>query len=437
LNGCIPPDLLRTLASERNVDLSSNHYFYNDAADDDAQRSTQHNHNNNNHNTATISNTHNKHVRPKRSLHDCFDIFAELPRIVNDLTALEQITYSALQQFADHHTIYLELRSTPKRLLYHYQNSNTSFKCTKREYVETIIRVIKQFEQSDQRRYDQEVIQKKDLPRLPLTCRLIISIDRSQSIQEATENIELAISLKQHQQQQDDDDDDSSYIVGVDFGGNPMKQDFGMFQYLFQRARDAGLKVTIHCAEIECNIPNSKEYKETQTILQFRPDRIGHAVLLPPDLLQQLRELHIPVESCPTSNVLTLDMHCRCPTDLVVTSTTRTLTSTTDEFCNDDWIIHALRQHHTAIRHWIETKHPIVICTDDPGIFDTTISQEIHIVQQAYVLDASDIISFIENAITYSFCSVTTKSRIKNILRHRIHHRIRSLDGIVNTNAFA
>lgn len=417
LNGCIPSDLLHTLANERDVTLSSKFH----------------------------DNSKN------RSLEDCFDMFRELPNVINDLTSIAQITRAALEQFAYHHsTFYLELRTTPKRLLYdfHCDGTDTIEKCTKREYMETILRTVQQFEEADQKRYEDEcrnltgrdnddvkVCEDDSLPRLPMTCRIIISVDRSQSLSEATENIDLAIAL--HQETED------SYVVGVDLGGNPTQQDFCMFESLFQKARDAGLKVTIHCAEIACpsvldnhthihtgstsstsSIIHSKEYKEIQRILQFRPDRIGHGVLLPQDLLIHLEELQIPVETCPTSNVLTLQMFHH---DHYYHHDEGTNNNSTNKASPNriQTIVHGLQNHHYTIQHWLKEKYPIIICTDDPGIFDTSITNELYIVYQAFQQTSSsfgllDLVQLVENSINYAFCSETIRTKMKHQLQQRI-----------------
>ena len=441
LNGCIPSDLLLTLAQERNVTLSSIFHDFQSSTGSGSSSSC-------------------------RSLEDCFDMFRELPNVINDLPAIAQITRTALEQFAYHHsTIYLELRTTPKRLLYDYRHrdpTNQAKTCTKREYMEIILRTVQAFEETDQKRYDDECCnidttspEKGSLPRLPMTCRIIISVDRSQSLIEATENIELAIAMYQESEE--------SYVVGVDLGGNPLQQDFAMFESLFQKARDAGLKVTIHCAEIECpslpgehkdstdstfctsSVIHSKEYKEIQRILQFRPDRIGHGVLLPRDLLVQLEELQIPVETCPTSNVLTLEMfhytdpHVHHRTDVNSTSTddvSITAAPSSPISYNHDLknkamtkrvqtIVHGLQNHHYTIQHWLAKKYPIIICTDDPGIFDTNITTELYIVYQAFQPVSTfcllDLIQLVENSINYAFCSETIRTKMKHQLQQRVH----------------
>jgi hypothetical protein len=86
-----------------------------------------------------------------------------------------------------HHVIYLEVRSTPKRLLVQHQpdNSNNNV-ATKRDYVDTVLSVLHEFQQQDEDRYQREIKEynnhhnskeQQQLPRLPMTCRVIISVD--------------------------------------------------------------------------------------------------------------------------------------------------------------------------------------------------------------------------------------------------------------------
>ena len=108
---------------------------------------------------------------------------------------------------------------------------------TKRDYVETILHVMQEVEDEEEERYRQESKANKDNIRLPIQCRFIVSVDGSQSTQQATENVDLAIALHATE---------NSRVVGMDLGGNPTQQDFATFRPHLQRAREAGLLITVH-----------------------------------------------------------------------------------------------------------------------------------------------------------------------------------------------
>lgn len=210
LNGCIQEKLLFELAQERNVTLTEHHFAARPAQDG----------NSNIHRDQSMYN-----VRP-RSLKDCFDMFAEIPKCVNDLNALQQITNAALEEFSIHHVSYLELRTTPKRLFVHFSEPNIM--ASKKDYCLTVLQCMKEFEVKEMQRYHQQRTDDgiSDV-RLPMICRLIIAADRSNSKEEAYENIHLAKDLM----------DMNENIVGVDLGGNPTKVSFlfslNFFPFLF------------------------------------------------------------------------------------------------------------------------------------------------------------------------------------------------------------
>jgi adenosine deaminase len=119
-------------------------------------------------------------------------MFAKIPACVNDFPALQRITRVALEDFAANHVVYLELRSTPKRLLQSH---------------------------SDPTHHHGGTCEK--LPRLPMVCRFIVSVDRSQSLEDAQENVNLALAFLKWP---------GLIVAGVELCGNPTKQDFCNFE---------------------------------------------------------------------------------------------------------------------------------------------------------------------------------------------------------------
>lgn len=198
LNGCIRESTLSHLARERGVLLNMHHFAKEEhAGPDDSMYN----------------------MRP-RSLGDCFEIFAEIAKCVDDLPSLSRVTTEALEDFAAQHVAYLELRSTPKLLLL---QTGQSVMATKRDYCRTVIDCMKHFEQKEAARFEAQLAQGEKLPRLPMVCRFIIAIDRSQSSDEATEHVCLAETLRS---------ESCDCVVGVDLGGNPTKvNSHGIWRY--------------------------------------------------------------------------------------------------------------------------------------------------------------------------------------------------------------
>jgi adenosine deaminase len=189
LNGCIREETLFELAKERNVTLSEHHFLPQPHTGDD----------------------HSMYNCRPRSLQDCFDMFAEIPKCVDDLISLTRITTEALEDFAQQHVVYLELRSTPKQLLLAFGGDKVA---SKRTYCKIILEAIKKYETKEEQRYKREVSDGVSSPRLPLVCRFLVAVDRSQSAADAMDHVQLALSLQE---------DFKKYVVGVDLGGNPTK----------------------------------------------------------------------------------------------------------------------------------------------------------------------------------------------------------------------
>lgn len=112
---------------------------------------------------------------------------------------------------------YAELRTTPRSL-----PDGT----TRRNYIETVLSVFREFEAScvfaaNTFLESREGEDGKPLPRL--IPRLLLSVDRGRSVEEAMEVARLAVRLKE-------DDEWKKYVVGVDFSGNPTKGAFEDFR---------------------------------------------------------------------------------------------------------------------------------------------------------------------------------------------------------------
>lgn len=383
LNGSIRESTLVELARERSVSLPSK-LLQHEAEHHDPDKE------------ALFFNT------KTRSLEECFEIFAYIPKCVDDIAALKRITQEVLEDFAHDNVVYLELRTGPKVLLLDHDKPELGY-CSKRQYLTTILNCMSMFERQEQARYDDEVGSsgnEQNPTRLPLIPRLIVSVDRSGTPEQAEENINLALEMtKSH----------PNYVIGVELGGNPTRNDFRTFEPVFQTARDSGLQISIHCGEVptaqnssdSSNATLKKAYEEASAVLQFRPERLGHALLLPDDLMDDLMQqsIRIPIECCPTSNVMTLELAMHHGGNLV----------------------NGLKRH-PQLEKWIQKKYPFSINTDDSGIFCTNLTKEYLLVAKVFELSEDDLVAIMLQAIDHIF----DKSKIAD-LKSTVLNRIEIL----------
>ena len=116
---------------------------------------------------------------------------------------------------------------------------------------------------------------------------LILSIDRRNTPSIAEEVVDLALVYR------------DQGVVGIDLCGDPACGDVSIFAPAFRRAKDAGLKITLHFAEAS----QSSTASELWTLLSFQPDRIGHVIHVPDDIKQEITKRKLGVELCLSCNV--------------------------------------------------------------------------------------------------------------------------------------
>lgn len=126
----------------------------------------------------------------------------------------------------------------------------------------------------------------------PVKCGIIISTDRSFDEDKSVVLAKKAVKFK------------DKGIIGFDMSGHSHSAfNIKAFKKAFNIAKDGGLGVTIHTAEVP-SVPLS----ETSYIMKhFSPDRFGHGINIvnDPMLLKEVADRGIHLEICPSSNVVT------------------------------------------------------------------------------------------------------------------------------------
>lgn len=168
-----------------------------------------------------------------------------------------------MKDFAADGVVYLELRTTPRAIL--------SAGITKDVYVQSILNCITDFNDSNS----------------SMKTYLILSIDRRNDPETAMTVVDLAEKYR------------GQGVVGIDLCGDPSVGDISIFGPAFKKARELGLKITIHFGEV----PQTPTPTELKTLLLYEPDRIGHVINVPDDLRLEIESRKLGLELCLSCNV--------------------------------------------------------------------------------------------------------------------------------------
>lgn len=177
---------------------------------------------------------------------------------------LRYSTKAVLQEFQADGVVYLELRTTPRAM--------AEAGVTKEAYVKSILDILKAH---------------NDNSANTMRAFLILSIDRRNTVQEADQVVELATKYQHHG------------VVGVDLCGDPARGDVSIFANAFAKVKSVGLKITLHFAEGEVSATDF----ELQTLLSWKPDRLGHVIHVKEEYRKIIEDEDIGVELCLSCNV--------------------------------------------------------------------------------------------------------------------------------------
>jgi len=153
-------------------------------------------------------------------------------------------------------------------------------------------------------------------------------------------------------------------VVAFGIGGDEARGPAAWFREIFQRARNGGLHLVCHAGET-CG-PES-----IWAALEIGAERIGHGTtaVQDPALLRRLRETHVPLEVCISSNVST-------------------------------GVVASQEAH--PIRRAYDAGVPITLNTDDPAFFRTSLSREYEIAGSVFGIRAEELAA---NGFKYAFAS--------------------------------
>jgi adenosine deaminase len=124
----------------------------------------------------------------------------------------------------------------------------------------------------------------------PVRTGIIVCLDRTFNVKLNEILLEKALRFQ------------SRGVVGIDIAGPPKKGfHYGECSALYRKARREGLGLTVHAGEDE------GFHSVREVVEGLEPDRIGHGIraVEDEDTLELLRERHVTLEICPSSNLNT------------------------------------------------------------------------------------------------------------------------------------
>lgn len=160
--------------------------------------------------------------KPPTSLDRIDDFFVIFSKAIYRLTdtphAVAVATKGVLEAFRDDGCMYLELRTTLREAL--------TTGMTYRSYLSAVLTTFDSFAATSP----------------SMLARLIISVNWDHPASEVEKIVDLAIEHRRK--------DGAGYIVGVDVCGNPTKSEVEPLRKGLQKAREAGMKLTVHFGEV-------------------------------------------------------------------------------------------------------------------------------------------------------------------------------------------
>ncbi|KAM4734758.1 N6-Methyl-AMP deaminase [Anableps anableps] len=283
----------------------------------------------------------------RRTLDECFEVFKVIHKLVDTEEDILMVVTDVIKEFAADNVKYLELRSTPR------EEKQTGL--TKKSYVETVIKAIQQCKNDG----------------VDIDVRFLVAIDRRNGAEVAMETVKLAEEFMLSS---------GGLVLGIDLSGDPTVGHGRCLLPALERARNCGLKLSLHMSEIPSQL------EESELLLNLPPDRIGHGTFLHPEmggsqpLVDQVVKGNIPLEVCLTSNV-------------------------------KGQTVPSYSQHH--LRYWYQLGHPCVICTDDKGVFCTDLSEEYQLAASTFSLSPDAVWKLSERAVDCIFAGEAVKQQLR------------------------
>lgn len=171
--------------------------------------------------------------------------------------------------------------------------------------------------------------------------------------------------------------DHRGHFIGVDLADDETFAPATNFKTLFEPFLKKGIPITIHAGEV----PNAQSPQNVRDAIEILgATRIGHGlqIIQSPEIMEFVKAKKITLELCPTSNWLTRS-------------------------------VQELKSH--PIQKLRDYGIPVTVSTDDPGIFDLTLTHEYSVLEKQFHWKTEDFKEVNQNALRASFLSTEIKNK--------------------------
>ena len=202
--------------------------------------------------------------------------------------------------------------------------------------------------------------------RTGVDVRLIADVSRSFGPENAMSNLRHVLGFMKKVP--------NERILGIGLGGQEQGHPCADYEEVFGAAREAGLHVVAHAGE-EVG-PESV----WEAIDVLKAERIGHGTSAIQDrsLMEALKERGIPLEICPTSNIITKKY------------------------------VQEYRDH--PIRQFFDFGMPVTVNTDDPMLFSIELNEEYHNLTEHLGFTKDEILTLVQANLNSTFLPQDVKS---------------------------
>jgi adenosine deaminase len=165
----------------------------------------------------------------------------------------------------------------------------------------------------------------------------------------------------------------TSRIIGIGLGGQEVGNPCGEYAEVFEKAREAGLHTVAHAGE---EVGPESVWEAVDVL---KAERIGHGTSAVQDekLMRRLAHDRIPLEICPTSNVIT------------------------KKYVSD------LAKH--PIRRFFDHGMVVTVNTDDPILFSVELNEEYERVATQIGFSRDELLTLVQNNLDATFLSDSEK----------------------------